>query len=231
MKIGYIVFLILLAAVFIICLLFPFFSKQTDQLEYFVKLLSGFAVIATAIVALAIADRKKESVKISIETPYIINEEKGEYKKDELDNNVKAYYKVFPVTSYRVHFKMKNISGFDLKNPVFTFNKLPIEKQCPYHEKKDNLYSTRRFTFSIVRPDRKPHFLEVDKKYLISLDGLPYWNKDNEIDLWIRMVINAEDEEFKVDVSVNCENADGWSEEVTIKPKELLKSISKTNPT
>lgn len=228
MKRGYIGFLIFLFSVFMFYLLFPFFSKQANQLEYSVKLLSGFAVIAAVVVALAVADRKKESVEMSIEEPYIIDEEKEEYKEGELGGSVKACYKKFPVTSYRVHFKMKNISGFDLKNPVFTFNKLPIEKQRPYSETGNKSYSTRCFSFSIVRTDKKPHFLVVDGKYhLISIDGLPYWNNGSEIDHWIRMVLDSGGlEQFDVEVSVNCENADGQTQKVTIRPEELLKSKS-----
>lgn len=189
----------------------------------------SLAALLAAVIALSTADPRKESVKISIEKPYIVNEEKEEYEKSELDDKVKACYKVFPVTSYRVHFKMRNISGFDLKNPVFTFNKLPIEKQRPYSETSKKPYSTRCFTFSIVRPDRKPHFLEVDKKYLISLAGLPYWHKDNEIDLWIRMVLDSGGKDsFDVEISIDCKDADGCTQTVKVDPQTLLKDVSRS---
>jgi len=222
-------FIVALIVALILVLIFsfpeeePYFRNIAKNAPIFIACLTA---LLAAVIALSTADPKKESVKISIEKPYIKYEEKEEYKENELDNNLKSCYKSFPVTSYRIHFKMRNISGFDLENPVFTFNKLPIDKQRPYSETKDRPYSKKTFTFSIVRPDKKAHFIEVDKKHLISLDGLPYWNKDNEIDLWIRMVINEEDEEFEVDVSVNCENADGLIQTVQINPKTLLKDIS-----
>jgi hypothetical protein len=184
----------------------------------------SLAALLAAVIALSAADPKKNKVKIEIEEPYIADKEKEVYEEGELDNNVKACYEKFPVTSYRVHFRMKNTSGFDLKNPVFTFNKLPIEKQRPYSETGNKPYSTRHFTFSIVRTDKRSHSLEVDKKLLISLDGPPYWNRDSKIDFWIRMVLDSGGlGEFDVDISVNCENADGVTEPVKINPKELLK--------
>jgi hypothetical protein len=40
-----------------------------------------------------------------------------------------------------------------------------------------------------------------------------------------------DDGEFDVEVSVNCENADGVTKTVTINPKGLLQTGSETNPT
>lgn len=229
MRLGYIfsiviIFFLIIGLIYL--LLYPPllkdspFGRIAGSANIFVP---SLAALLAAVIALSTADPKKNKVKIEIEEPYIVDKEKEIYEEGELDNNVKACYKAFPVTSYRVHFKMKNISGFDLKNPVITFNKLPIDKQRPYSETGNKHYSKRLFSFSIVRTDKKSHSLEVDKKLLISLDGLPYWNSDSEIDLWIRMVLDGGGlEEFDVDISVNCENADGMTKPVKINPKELL---------
>lgn len=238
MKISYKVVFYLL---FVFAILLSFMScfsllgcdSKADRL---IQILTGLAIAVAAVVALSSTDPKKETVKISIEKPYIIDGEKEIYDEHELHKSIKSYYKKFPVISYRVHFKVKNISEFDLKNPVITFNKLPIEKQRPYSETGNKLYSTRCFSFSIVRADRKPYFLVVDKKYhLLSINGLPYWNRDSEIDLWIRMVLDGGGlEEFDVDISVNCENSDGMTKPVKINPKKLSSTVgelwNKDNP-
>jgi hypothetical protein len=197
-----------------------------SQAARLIQILSGLAVAVAAVIALSNADIPKKKVNVTVEKVYIDDERV--VKESELDG-LKKFYKKFPVTSYRVHLKIKNKSGFDLKNPVLTFAQLPKEKQPPYSQTGKKPYSKRRFTFSVVRTDKKAYSLVVDKKLLISLDGLPYWNKDSEIDVWIRMVLD--DGEFDVEVSVNCENADGVTKTVTINPKGLLQTGSETNPT
>ena len=68
--------------------------------------------------------------------------------------------------------------------------------------------------------------LEVGNECLLSSIALPYWNKNADWDVWIRMVLD--DDEFDVEVSVNCENAHSFMQKIEIKPKELLENIGAT---
>lgn len=224
MRKGYLALLVILVILLILYLLLPCWLGLNRWFDYCVSILGAFAAIFAVVVALAIADKKRNEVKIKrIDEPFI--DGKKVYEKKDLDEKTMSCYKSFPVISYRVHFKLKNKSGFDLKNPVLTFTNLPKEMQPPYSRGGKPPYSERHFTFNIVRADKRAYSLEVDEKLLISLDGLPYWNKDSEIDSWIRMVFDAGNlDPFDVGVSVNCEDADGTTLKVRIEPKELLKN-------
>jgi hypothetical protein len=224
MKIRYWIVIGFLVIATAICayLVISQWGEMYPHLGDVIQIVGVFVALITAVIALGTANPKTKKVRIKITPPSLSDKE--EYGKEKMSPELQEKYEKFPVESHRVHFKMKNTSGFDLKNPVITFNKLPIEKQRPYKKEGDALYSTRHFTFSIVRTDRKSHFLEVDEKYqLICIDGLPYWNKNNEIDLWVRMVLgNSGKDPFEIEISVNCENADGSYQMVEIKPDELI---------
>jgi len=64
--------------------------------------------------------------------------------------------------------------------------------------------------------------LEFADTRLLSNSNLPFWNNDDNITIWIRMLLNdGKLESFTVDVSVNCENAEGVTKLVRIDPKHV----------
>jgi len=70
--------------------------------------------------------------------------------------------------------------------------------------------------------------LEFADTCIISNSNLPYWNDKESIILWVRMLPYDKDgvmDPYDVVVSANCENADGYTEKVTINPKKLLNSV------
>jgi hypothetical protein len=60
------------------------------------------------------------------------------------------------------------------------------------------------------------------EEMIISVPFLPYWNHEDSISIWVRMIT---DEPFTVNLSVNCSNADGKTYPVEIRPRELLRGV------
>lgn len=133
-----------------------------------------------------------------------------------------------PIRSYVVHFRMTNKSGYSLNRPVVTLW-VPVEKQTPLNKRdgqgalfelRSNLYNSRS--------DLK--ILEMPQEVMLSNSNLPYWPDKKDLTIWVRMVIEnksktSDKDEFTVQVSVNCENADGFTDTIHINPKELITNI------
>jgi hypothetical protein len=215
--------LIFIAITFICFILFSPLGVN-PQIDEAIQSAGIFVALLACILALSVADSKRKLVMVSIK-PNIDKKFIGKYPKNELSNNLKQVYRNFsdPVTSHQVHFKMTNISGFTLIKPTLTFS-LPLQKQHPFKLKEEQIYSKQSFNSNLFNSQRELRLLEFSDKRILSNSNLPYWNDKDEITIWIRMVLDdSKLEPFIIEVSVNCENADGVTNKVIINPSELHK--------
>ncbi|MCE5250269.1 hypothetical protein LLG96_08620 [bacterium] len=180
-----------------------------------------FVALLAATIALSAADPKAQKVKVKIEQNIDPNNI-GFYYKSELPNDLQTKYEGFPypIKSHKVHFKITNTSGFTLKKPTLTF-RLPLEKQHPQKVGEKYVLS---FNSNLFNSQTELRLLEFADTLLLSNSNLPFWNNDDNITIWIRMLLNdGKFEPFMVDVSVNCENAEGVTKLVRIDPKHFYR--------
>jgi hypothetical protein len=226
MKVRYwiaIIVLVIIAATAVYYTGFSCWAEKYPRLGDAVQIVGVFAALATAIVALSTADPKKGRVKVNISLSI---DEEAKHPQSELSDELKKYYIGFPdpVRSHRVQFKMTNNSGFTLKKPTLTF-RIPIHKKHPHRFSNEKPWSLYTFNSNLYNYKAEFRTLEFANTSVLSNSNLPYWNDKEEIMLWIRMVLDdGKLEPFAVEVSVNCENAEGVTEKVEIKPKALLKT-------
>jgi hypothetical protein len=179
-----------------------------------------FVALLAAIIALSVADPKANKIKVIIEQD-IDPKNVGRYYKAELPNDLQNKYEDLsdPITSHRVQFKITNTSGFTLKKPTLTF-KLPLDKQHPHKVGEHYILS---FNSNLFNSQSELRLLEFADNRVLSNSNLPFWNNDDNISIWIRMLLNdGKLEPFMVDVSVNCENAEGVTKSVQINPKHAV---------
>lgn len=224
MKTKYLIGIGVLTALFVVFEILVSFSPlgKYSHLENAIQSAGVYVALLTAIIALSIADPKRRSVNIKLELS-VDKETIGRYPKDEMSDDLKKEYQNFtdPVKSHRVQFIMTNISGFTLRKPTLTF-RLPLQKQHPH--KVGKIYSERAFHSNLFNSQHEIRLLEFADTRILSNSNLPYWNDQNDITIWIRMVLDdGKLEPFVVEVSVNCENAEGITKKVNINPKELIK--------
>lgn len=209
MKSRYIVSMVILGFIllaFIGAILFSPFG-EVSQLQNIIQGAGIFVALFTAIIALATADRKRSQVNIKIETSI---DQCITYHENEMTEDCQKLYKDPPKTSHHVNFKMTNLSGFTLKDSTLAFM-IPYEKQPARKKDDEKMYSFRGFSTNITNAPQML-FAEV---MIISLPLLPYWNHEDSITIWGRMIT---DEPFTVKVSVNCLNADGKTYPKEIRP-------------
>jgi hypothetical protein len=176
-----------------------------------------FVALLAAAIALSAADPKAKKVKVTIKQDIDLNNV-GYYQKADLPKDLQTKYEGFPnpITSHRVQFRITNTSKFTLKKPTLTF-RLPLEKQHP-HKVADQYRLS--FNSNLFNSQTELRLLEFADTRLLSNSNLPFWNNDDDITIWIRMLLNdGKLEPFVVDVSVNCENAEGVTKRVQINPK------------
>jgi len=181
---------------------------------------AGISVALTAAgVALSAADPKEKLVKAKIEPS--LDRVAGWYSKKQLSAELKDSYQNLPdpIKSNRVQFKITNISGFSLRKPTLTFG-LALEKAHPSNG-HNNAYYGRAFNSNLYNSQRELQLLEFAATWILSNSNLPYWNDEDSMTIWIRMVLDdGKLEPFIFEVSVYCENADGVSEKVTMNPRD-----------
>jgi len=224
MKTKYLIFIIVLILIAVGFELLVLFSPlgEYSRYERVIQSAGVFVALLVAIIALSVADPRRRSVNVKIE-PSIDKANIGTYSKKELSEDLKKAYQKFsdPVKSHRVQFKMTNISGFTLEKPTLTF-RLPLQKQHPH--KIGKIYSERTFNSNLFNSQRELRLLEFADTRILSNSNFPYWNNQDDITIWIRMILDdGKLESFIVEVSVNCENAGGVTNKVEINPKELMK--------
>ncbi len=209
-------YLLFFAAIVLGCFSYLSWLGCDPQAERLIQILTGLAVAITALVAVSTADPKRDKVNVIVEKVYA--DDKKIWKSAEPSKKSNGNCDVI---AYRIHFKIKNV-GCDLKQPIITFE-VPAAKQPPSPEQDSSGKSVKRaFTMGPSDIIERPVF-EVGDNIVLSRSGLPFWNKDKELEFWIRMLLRNTSGQFDVEVSVNCENADGWAQTVTLNPKELLK--------
>lgn len=210
MKTGYIVTMILVG---LIAGVFHFFVSPLTSGE------AGLAVSGLALViARSAGDPRAKRVKVTIE-PSVDEGHALTHPKDKLTPNLAKHYESLPdpVRSHRVRFRIKNVSDFTLERPVLTF-RLPLQKQHPDEQGQRLTFRSNLFNYQ-----RDIQLLEFEGTRILSNSISPYWNHDDNITVWIRMVLDAGGlDPFTVDVSVNSENADGVTKKVEIDPARRL---------
>ncbi len=235
MKTGYkiaILTIIVLTIGVVILLLIS--QTETSWSERIVENSGAFipslAALLAAVIALSVADPKRRKAKIDIVQSL---DKEQTYSKDEMSTDLKESYKDFPdpVKSHRVQFKMTNVSGIDLVKPTLTF-RLPMEKQHPNKFPKEKTWSRLSFNSNIYNSTQELRIFEFADTSILTNSNLPYRNSEEEITIWIRMVLDdGKLEPFDVEVSVNCENVDGFTQKIIISPKDLLNAVDTTRNT
>jgi len=213
----------------------------------------SLAALLAAIIALSTTHPPEDKVKVHICEPYIDKtfsrwkvryhdkawtEDQGQSKPDANEHvkeinftkDQKDFYEKCPqpIRSYVVHFRMTNKSGFCLNRPVVTLW-VPVEKQTPLEKRggQDALFEIRS---NLYNSGADLKVLAMAQEVMVSNSNLPYWPDEKDMTIWIRMVIKnrrrkSDKDEFDVQVSVNCENADGFTDTIHINPKELITDI------
>ena len=208
------IILLLIGIGFEYCLLFKSLGENR-RFQNAILSAGVFAAMAASVIALSSADPRRKLVKIEI-TPAIKKTLYDDYDKKDLSPDLEKEYRGFPdpIRASQVHFQMTNVSGFTLKKPVITF-RLPLERQHPVGEKP--VYFARGFNSNLYNDIRELTRLKFGDTYIISNSNLPYWNEKDEMDIWIRMVLdNGKTKSFVVEISVNCDNADGVTKKVHV---------------
>ena len=213
---GAVHFLFLVAVVFVYLIVSTPLG-ECSNIEKAIQSAGIFVALLAAVIALSATDPKIRSVKVNIVQSVDKAEANiGKYHKNKLCEELKKIYQNFPdpIKSHKVQFKMTNVSGFTLKKPTLTF-RLPLEKQHP-----DELGQFRTFNSNLFSSQRELSLLEFADTCILSNSNLPYWNDQDDITIWIRMLLDDEKlEPFIVEVSINCENAEGITNELKINPK------------
>lgn len=233
MKIRYLIIIIILilAAVSFEILLFYSPLGQHSRLEKAIQSVGIFVALLAAVIALSSADTKKKKVEVIIAQPYI--EEEKTYERERMIDELNIWYKHFPtpIRSHQVHFKITNKSDLTLTRPTLTF-RIPVDKKHPNKFPKEKTWSRRSFNSNLYNSTQELRIFEFADTSILSNSNLPYWNSEEEITIWIRMVLDdGKLEPFDVEVSVNCENAEGFTKRIKINPKDLLNAVDTTRTT
>jgi hypothetical protein len=189
---------------------------STISLEYKVsnsiQLVSAFSALLTALIALLISYPKTK--KLSLKIDLIIDDENiEEYDVSKFNDLLKERFKDFkdPLKSKRVIFKLRNDSDFDIKKPIFTFR---LPSICAHPNEKNEVL---QFRSNIFNSQRELYLLETSDHQILSNNILPYLNKGDEIELWVRMILDENlVKENEITLFVNCENADGFSQKFSL---------------
>ncbi len=232
MKISYKVVFYLLFVFAILLSISSYFSLLgcDSQAARLIQILTGLAIAITAVIALSAADPKIKKINADIEHFIAEGRAAGKetYLKKDLSDELKEFYKNCSesLTSYRVQFKITNTSNFDWVKPVVTFW-LPDEKRHPQGPQQDGKsWTTLAYRSNTYNTQVDLKTLEMVDGVIISNSNLPYWREDRHITIWIRMLLeNGGSDPFDVEVSVDCENAEGFTKKVTINPQKLLSDV------
>lgn len=184
-----------------------------------IQLIAAIAALMAAVTALLISEPKKKQVKVNIASE--INTTHSEtYNYNEFPDFMKLLYSTssMPIKSHQVYFKISNISGFTLIKPTLAF-RLPKTKMHP--SKVGDSY-THDFRSNLFNSQTELRMLELAGSIILSNSNLPFWNDKDELSIWIRMVLDGDNQNpFTVELSVNSDYADGITEKVVIDPKKI----------
>jgi len=158
-------------------------EKKSDEVAFMRKRREGFSHAYAGFTAEQVGEGLQQEMKdepLSRQRP----------RKD-MDESVKNEYVGYadPVISWQIHFNITNESGFTLEKPVVTF-RIPTHKKHPHRSREDRLWSRRTFNSNLYNSREELRTLEFADTSLISNSNLAYGNPDEEIALWIRMVLD-----------------------------------------
>lgn len=182
---------------------------DNERLSKGIAALGSFIALIAAVIALSNADPKKLFIKFKISSIIDETEPWAEYRKEKLSNELKEFFKEAPdpFYSFKVNFKITNTSGITWKHPTITF-RLPISNEHPRDD-----YSGLAFNSNMYNSTVEVRFLQFEDTLLLSNSNLPYWNNEDSAVFWVRMVIYKD---VDLDVSVNCDNAEGVTKKVKV---------------
>lgn len=176
-----------------------------------------FVALIAAVIALHSSDREKQEVRVRIDLsegePNVMEHSRETTPKSEWNA---LGHDVSPFQSVRVHFKLVNESGITLQQPTLSF-RLPLARHHP-HRFDDGRWAVT-FNSNLYNNQQFLRTLQFAETSIISNSNLPFWNDGDELIIWVRMAINAPDQEpFDVQVSVNAENAQGHTYTINVDP-------------
>jgi len=220
-----IVVLMLIAVVFNI-LIFRSPVGEHSRLEKDIQSTGIFVALFAAVIALSSSDlKKRRKVDIVIAPPFI--EEERTHDREKMTDALKEWYKDFPdpIRSHQFLFMITNNSEFTLIRSTITF-RIPVDKKHPNKHEREELWHWRSFNSNLYNSRQDLRIMEFADTSILSNSNLPYWNNKDDITIWIRMLLDDGGlKPFDVEVSVNCENAEGITKKVKIYQEELLKSV------
>lgn len=193
-------------------------DKKWDRM---IQIAAPFVALASGVIAVANSDKKQKVIKAEITSKIISGGSQAVYKasdihwqlRERLEKQKPFYY------SYQVTFIIKNISGFSLKKPTISF-RLPFSLRHPDPADKPQVLT---FNSNIFNSQQELQTLEFQDAQVISNSNLPYLNDLDEINIWIRMCLDKdEDRVFRIIVYVNAEDVEGISRVIELNPRKLL---------
>ena len=221
MKPGYVVALVvvLLLGIWLILLLISSPLGNDPRTGNAIQVAAVFVALAAAIIALGAADQRQREVRADVQA-YVPIEGAISHGKANLTDKLEEAFSHLPdpFTSYKVHFRITNKSGFELVAPTVTF-RLPLDRRHLHM-----LGSTQIATFNsnLFSSQDEIRILEFGDTQVLSNNNLPYWNDGEEITIWIRMSLEPmEFHPFEVGLSVNAQNASGFITSIRISPSFL----------
>lgn len=136
MKARYLITIIVLISVALGFGVLLFYSPlgEHPRLEKAIQSAGIFVALLAAVIALSVTDLKRKIVKVKIDHSLDTMSETREetYPKNKLSDELREHYKNFPdpIKSYKIQFRITNISGFSWKKPTLAF-RLPLGRQHP----------------------------------------------------------------------------------------------------
>jgi len=203
---------IILIAILIGFLIYCSQLSYESKISTLIQFTTAVAAVLTALIALLISYPQKRKADIEINCQIDKNHIEG-YEETKLNDTLKEHFKDYnkPLKSHRIIFTFKNNSDFDLKKPIFSI-KLPIQFAHP-----DDSHNSLHFRSNIFNSSRELFLLNTEDYYILSNNILPYMNKDDDIKIWVRMIIDEKRiNENEITIFVNCENADGITKKIVL---------------
>lgn len=180
------------------------------------------AALSAAIIALSQADPKKPQVKVQAAVCGQLDAE-SVVSKQSLPQELRDLFADYPdpIVHFRVPFCVKNVSGIALAKPTLTL--MIPERKARHPRQLDAKTWGVGYATSLTGDRSEVYPVMFAEKCVFSNAGLPYWNDQGEVRFWIRMVLDDGNRKpFKVEVSLNSENAEGRPVEVDVQPEHLL---------
>lgn len=200
-------------------------SEKEKRVERMIPAAALFVAIGSSIIALSNSDKKPKVIKAEIAAKIISGESRAEYKISGLPEHIQKQLNTSKeiIYSYQVTFSIKNTSSFSLKKPTITF-RLPLSLKHPEKTPVERQWYLN-FNSNLFNSQEELRILEFQNTQIISNSNLPYLNKEEEVNFWIRMCLDNESNKvYEIIVSINAENAEGISKTIHLNPKELLSS-------